>query len=105
MRLWWDQTPIDLFLNTTRLHDAAAGRARWESFAGRSIPFLSCQDIAVFKALFNRTKDRADLEEMYAAGTLDISSVTAVLVEYLGASDKRIERLKAVAASADKPEP
>ena len=105
VRLWWDQTPIDLFLNTTHLHDAAAGRTRWENFAGRSIPFLACQDIAVFKAFFNRTKHWADLEEMYAAGTLDISSVTAVLVEYLGATDKRIERLKAVATSSDTPEP
>jgi hypothetical protein len=97
VRLWWEQTPIDLFLNTTRFHDEAAQRTRWETFSNRLIPFLSCEDIAVFKAFFNRTKDWADLEEMHAAGTLDISAVVAVLVEYLGATDERIERLKALA--------
>ena len=99
VRLWWEQTPIDLFLNTTRFHDEAAQRTRWETFSDRPIPFLSCEDIAVFKAFFNRTKDWADLEEMHAAGTLDLSVVVAVLVEYLGAADERIERLKAIAPS------
>ncbi len=98
VRLWWEQTPIDLFLNTTRFHDEAAQRTRWETFADRSIPFLSCEDIAVFKAFFNRTKDWADLEEMHAAGTLDVAAVIAVLVAYLGAPDERIERLKSLAA-------
>jgi hypothetical protein len=97
VRLWWEQTPIDLFLNTTRFHDEAAQRTRWEKFSNRQIPFLSCEDIAVFKAFFNRTKDWADLEEMYAAGTLDTTAVVAVLVEYLGADDSRIERLQAIA--------
>jgi hypothetical protein len=53
----------------------------------------------VFKAFFNRTKDWADLEEMYAAGTLDITAVVAVLVEYIGAGDSRIERLQAIACT------
>ena len=97
IRLWWEKTPIDLFLNTTRFHDDAARRTRWETFSNRQIPFLACEDIAVFKAFFNRTKDWADIEEMHAAGTLDFSMVIGVLAEYLGASDERIERLKAIA--------
>ena len=92
-RLWWDTTPIDLFLNTTEFHDQAAGRARWERFEGEDLPFLSCADLAVFKAFFNRTKDWADLEEMRDAGTLDIDRVVGVLVRYLGNADERIERL------------
>lgn len=94
VRLWWDGTPVDLFLNTTDFHDQAAQRTRWEQFAGHSIPFLSCNDIAVFKAFFNRTKDWADLEEMHAAGTLDIDRVIAVLVHYLGTDDERIAHLQ-----------
>lgn len=97
VRLWWEQTPIDIFLNTTRFHDEASQRTRWETFSNRPIPFLSCEDIAVFKAFFNRTKDWADLEEMYAAATLDVPMVIAVLAEYLGADDPRIARLQAVA--------
>lgn len=95
-RLWWDTTPIDLFFNTTEFHDQAAGRARWELFEGSELPFLSCADLAVFKAFFNRTKDWADLEEMRSAGTLDVDRVIGVLVRYLGATDERIDRLQAL---------
>ena len=96
-RLWWDTTPVDVFLNTTEFHDQAATRARWEEFDGELLPFLSCPDLAVFKAFFSRTKDWADLEEMQAAGTLDVDRVIGVLVRYLGADDERIERLRTLA--------
>jgi hypothetical protein len=92
-RLWWDSTPVDVFLNTTDFHDSAADRARWEPFEGVELPFLSCADLAVFKAFFDRTKDWADLEEMRDAGTLDADRVVGVLVRYLGADDPRVQRL------------
>ena len=66
---------------------------RTEPFNGHEIPFLSCRDLAVFKAFFDRTKDWADLEEMQTAGTLDIEAVAGVLVRYLGADDHRVARL------------
>lgn len=93
VRLWWNNTPVDIFLNTTEFHRQASQRVRWEAFAGESIPFLACSDLAIFKAFFNRTKDWADLEEMQAAGTLDLPLVRSVLVKYLGADDERIEKL------------
>lgn len=98
VRLWWDETPVDLFLSTTEFHAEAAERVRWERFAEHSIPFLACNDLAVFKAFFNRTRDWADLEEMHAAGTLDIERVTAVLVKYLGVEDERIAHLQQLAS-------
>lgn len=94
VRVWWDKTPVDLFLNNTTFHEQLRDRIRWESFAGESIPFLSCFDLAVFKAFFNRTKDWADLEEMHRVGTLDIEDVQALLIEYLGADDERIAQLQ-----------
>jgi len=97
-RVWWDNTPIDLFLSTTEFHEQVATRARVESFAGHTVPFLSCSDLAVFKAFFNRTRDWADLEDMLRAGTLDIDRVVGVLVNYLGLDDPRIERLRALGA-------
>ena len=93
-RLWWEHTPVDLFLNTTEFHHQAAGRARREHFAGVDLPFLACEDLAVFKAFFNRTKDWADLEEMVAAGTLDGDRTLGVLVRYLGGDDERVARLR-----------
>jgi hypothetical protein len=92
-RLWWDRTPVDLFLDTTDFHRAAAGRCRWEDFGGVLLPFLACADLAVFKAFFDRTKDWADLEEMAAAGTLDADRVVGVLVRHLGADDPRATRV------------
>ena len=95
VRLWWDDTPVDVFLNTTAFHESAATRARWEEFAGHQVPFLACRDLAVFKVFFDRTKDWADLEEMAAAGTLDVEAVLGVIVRYLG-PDHRVERLRAL---------
>ena len=92
-RLWWDETPVDVFLNTTAFHDHVAERIRWEPFAGTTVPFLGCSDLAVFKASFDRTKDWADVEEMLAAGTLDLDRVLGVLVRYLGPNDPRVARL------------
>jgi len=95
-RLWWDSTPVDIFFNTTDFHIDASNRARCEDFAGTSVPFLACRDLAVFKAFFNRTKDWADLEEMHAAGSLNVEQVLGVLAHYLGADDDRIERLRSL---------
>lgn len=94
VRLWWEKTPVDLFLNTTDFHLAAAKRVRWETFMDQDVPFLSCFDLAVFKAFFNRTKDWADLEEMQAAGTLEINAVIAELIAMLGTDDERMEKLE-----------
>jgi hypothetical protein len=96
VRLWWDSTPVDVFLDTTDFHHQVAGRVRREPFAGADVPFLGCSDLAVFKAFFARTKDWADLEEMAAAGTLDLDRVIGVLVRLLGGDDPRIDRLRAL---------
>lgn len=96
VRLWWEKTPIDLFLNVTPFHEQLGRRIRWEMLGGHRIPFLSCQDLAVFKVFFNRTRDWADLEEMQAAGTLDIAFVRTAIIEYLGTDDERIARLHAL---------
>lgn len=100
-RLWWDATPVDVFLDTTEFHRAVGSRVRIEPFNGAEVPFLSCSDLAVFKAFFNRTKDWADLEEMAEAGTLDAARVVGTLVLYLGADDERIVRLRRLAGFLD----
>jgi len=64
------------------------------------VPFLSCTDLAVFKAFFNRTRDWADLEEMAEIGTLDLDRLIGVLVRYVGATDERIERLRSLDRSS-----
>lgn len=66
---------LDTFLNTTEFHEEAATRIREQTFADEIIPFLSSDDIAVFKIFFKRSRDRADLEDMCVAGSLDFEQV------------------------------
>ncbi len=95
-RLYFDGIPVDLFLDTTGFHaDVHVHVARHE-LGGRSLPFLGCNDLAVFKAFFNRRKDWADIEEMLRADRLDVPYVTGVLAEYLGPDDERIAELHAL---------
>jgi hypothetical protein len=96
VRVWWETTPVDVFLNATDLHWRAARRVKVHPFAGAEVPFLGCDDLAVFKAYFNRAKDWADLEAMAEAGALDLDRVVGAFVRYLGGDDPRVERLRAL---------
>ncbi len=100
-RLHWDSTPVDVFLNTTEFHVAAADRAVFHEFNGVLVPFLSCADLAVFKVFFNRTRDWADLEEMVAVNALDADRTIGVLARHLGVDDKRVRRLVELTGRGD----
>jgi hypothetical protein len=93
VRLWWESTPIDVFMNTSSFHEGIAGRSRLEDVGGRSFPFLGCEDLAVFKAFFNRRRDWADLEAMLVAESFDLDRVIGILARYLGGEDERIAHL------------
>jgi hypothetical protein len=95
-RLWWDHTPVDVFLDTTEFHVQLAQRRQLHDFGGRAVPFLGCSDLAVFKAFFNRTKDWADLEEMLVIGALNIDQTLGVLIRYLGEDDVRVDKLRSL---------
>jgi hypothetical protein len=94
VRLFWDETPVDLFLSTHPFHDEAAARIVDVPFEGTTIPVLGASDLAVFKAFFDRTQDWADIEAMLRAGTIDVPRVLGWLVELLGADDPRVARLR-----------
>lgn len=96
-RAFWAETPIDLFFNTVPFHQLAEAAVACVPFSGEQIPVLDCTSLAVFKAMFNRTKDWADLEAMHEVGELDARAVEEHLVAHLGAEDPRIQRLRSVA--------
>jgi len=96
IRLWWQDTPIDIFLNVHPFHDEVARGVREVPFSGRLVPVVGCTALAVFKALLSRTKDWADIEEMLRAGRLDVAYVSGILGEYLGPDDQRIRELHAI---------
>lgn len=96
-RLRWDGTPVDLFLAKHPFHMEAADRCRLEPFAGATVPFISCMDLAVFKTFFNRTRDWADLEDMARVGTIEPALLRRVVAEMLG-DDERLARIDALPA-------
>ena len=110
VRLWWDTTPVDLFLSTTSFHRRASRRVRREPFRDETLPFLACDDLAVFKVFFDRSRDWADLEEMITARSFDVGAVRATIAELLGADDARLARLADLVdrierADTSRPEP
>ena len=42
IRLWWDETPVDLFFDYEPIHAEAARNRRLVEFAGTRIPILGC---------------------------------------------------------------
>lgn len=96
VRLWWDDTPVDVFFAAHRLHMEMAGRCRRMPFRESTIPVLAANDLAVFKVLFDRSKDWVDIEAMLDSGTLDLDVVIGEVILLLG-DDQRIARLRGLA--------
>jgi hypothetical protein len=93
VRLFWDDTPVDLFFATHRFHRHAGSHIEEVPFAGTTIPILGATELTVFKAFFDRTKDWADIEAMLDAGTVDTHTALGWLVDVVGGNDHRVSRL------------
>jgi hypothetical protein len=50
IRLWWDETPVDLFFDYAELHREAAAHLRTVPFADTEIPVLGAVELAAFKS-------------------------------------------------------
>ena len=95
VRLWWDDTPVDLFFAADPFHAEVARRCRAVPFAGRTIRVLCAEDLAVFKAMFDRPKDWVDIDQMARVRAVDPPAIAATVYEILGC-DARVERLLAL---------
>jgi hypothetical protein len=93
VRVWWEDTPIDLFLNVHAFHQQVAVGVRQVPFAGRRIPVLGCDELAVFKALIGRTKDWADIEAMIERGSIEAAETAGRLERIVGAEHPATLRL------------
>jgi hypothetical protein len=96
-RLYWDGTPIDVFLNNVPLHDAVASSVIWVPLQDRDVPVLDCASLAIFKAFFDRTKDWADLEEIALATPEDIEEAAQTISDLVGPDDPAVKRLRRLA--------
>lgn len=96
-RVWWAGTPIDLFFDYEPIHAEAAAHRVTVPFEAEQIPVLGPTELAVFKAMFDRTRDWADLEDMAAAGSLDLAAVKTSLARLVDDDDPRFGKLEALA--------
>lgn len=103
VRLWWDETPVDVFLSTVEFHDVAARRIQVVPFEGSTIPVLSPTDLAVFKAAFSRAKDWVDIQAMRDAGSIDVDEALYWIGRMLGADHDNYHRLEEILVSPPSP--
>jgi hypothetical protein len=95
-RLFWDGVPIDVFLNNIPLHEAVAGAVVWVPLEGRQVPVLDCASLVIFKSMFDRTKDWADIEAVAIATPEDIEAAARTMGDLLGEDDPAFVRLNAI---------
>src|SRR5438046_9670340 len=104
MGLSWDDSPCSVFFSVLPVHEQAHRNRKMVPFAGSEIPVLGPVELAVFKAMFDRTRDWADIEAMLAAETLDVSAVRQTLRRLIDEDDERFARLDdAVHRAAEEP--
>lgn len=99
VRLWWGRNAVDLFFSYTDLHEEMRRRTRRVPLGGATIPILSPEHLAVCKAIFDRTKDWIDIEQiLVAADPLDLSAIERWLEQMVGKDDPRFGKLEEVKA-------
>lgn len=104
VRLLWSHPdglapiPLDLFFPQHAFHDVVRRRAQLVPMLDAVVPILSATDLTVFKALFDRRKDWADIEELVRFGSVDLVEVRRWLAELVGSEDRRFGELAAVVA-------
>lgn len=92
-RLRWGDVPVDLFFPQHEFHAVVAARTRMEPFFGTAIPVISPTDLAVFKTMFDRSKDWPDIEAMLRAGSVDTAEALYWVRQILGADHPNTARL------------
>jgi hypothetical protein len=86
-----DGVHVDLFAPSIAFYGRAAATVQRVHIAGVAIPVLSAESLAVFKLLFFRTKDLADLESLVRdmGPALDHVSVRREIGALMGEDDER----------------
>lgn len=110
VRLYWPHPeppmppiPVDLFLPQDEFHAVVAARTELVPMMDTMVPIISATDLAIFKALFSRSKDWADIEELLRFGAVNAGEVSRWLVDLVGEDDPRLSRLAAAVELAEAP--
>ena len=106
VRLWWRSadldTPIDLFLPASPMyHRLVVERAQPAVFLGTEIKVLTATDLMVFKMLFDRRKDWADVESLIRANAGDPAEAADWVAQIVGPNDPRLGKLREIRDEVD----
>ncbi len=97
-----DLVAIGLFFSIDELYEGIAERVCQYPFAGRDLPFLSAEDLAMFKLSFGRRKDWVDLGYLAEYRPLDIDDVERQLIAHSGPTMyPRVARFRAMFRNAE----
>ncbi len=97
LRLRWEDTSVDLFLETDPIHADVARHCRTVPFGDGRIPVLGPVELAALKALGDRDSDWVDVGALLVAGTLDVDAARAALRRLLPGEDARVRRFDGLA--------
>ena len=98
--LSWEHTPIHVFLSYDPFHESCRVRARQVPFADGEIWILSAEDITIFKVIYDRPKDFAEVREVLLCmgERMDVAYTIGWLERILGNEDARVTRFRGAVA-------
>lgn len=98
--LSWEHTPIHVFFSYDPFHESCKARVRQVPFAGGGIRILSAEDITIFKVIYDRPKDRAEVREVLLCmgERIDVEYTIGWLERILGSEDPRVTRFREATA-------
>jgi hypothetical protein len=99
-KLYWEQTPLDLFFSNLDFHDSCEQRKRQERLQGESIDILSAEDLMICKVVFGRPKDFVDIDGMLEtlADELDVAYLDRWTRDLLGVDHANYSELSELLA-------
>lgn len=97
VRLWWGRNAVDLFFSYDEFHEEMRRKARRVPFGKETLRILSPEHLTVCKAMFDRTKDWLDIEQiLVATDPLDLGEVELWLRRMVGEGDPRLAKLEEI---------
>jgi hypothetical protein len=95
----WAGMRIDVFTPSIDFSYEALRTRKRCTVGGVDAWYLSAESIAIFKLLFFRSKDVADLERLVAVAELDARYVRRWIVEMMGEDDPRVVKWDEIVAT------
>jgi hypothetical protein len=87
---------VDVFLPTIAFYDAARDRRRMVTLGEHAIQIWDAESLVVFKLMFFRRKDTADIEQILRTQreALDCTWIDGQLEQLFGRHDPRVSQWK-----------